>query len=489
MRIIDFFKTGPDKPVKSADPNVIRREYEWRRWSVFLSVTLGYAFFYVARINLAVVKKPMIDQGVFTPEQLGVIGSVLFIVYAFGKLFNGFLSDRANIRRFMSMALLCAAVVNFLLGFVEWFWGFVILWAINGWFQSIGSAPSVVALSQWFTKKEMGTRYGIWSVGHSLGQGATYVFTAVLVTAWGWRWGFWGPGLICAAVALVMFRTLADRPQTYGLPAVGVYRGETAPVPAAAASEGPASVGKNQLAVLRNPAIWVLGLAGLANSITRYGLTDWGILYLQETKGYSLTAAGSVLAAYPIAAIAGSVFAGVVSDRFFDSRRNVPALVMSVFTIASLVVLAVFKGDHVGRDLAVFAVFGFNMGGLLTYLGGLMAVDISSKKAAGAAMGVIGMFCYVGAALQEAVSGLLIGAGRTVTTRLWIDTPENFMKGFQAIGCDMSGYSLAASHPAVVAIRIPEYSYDFSSALVFWIGATVLAMILPLFVWKAKPAD
>lgn len=486
MKFLDYFKTGPDQPVKSGDPKVIRREYEWRRWSVFLSVTFGYAFFYVARINLAVVKKPMIDEGIFSPEELGVIGSVLFIVYAFGKLFNGFLSDRANIRRFMSAALLCAAIVNVLLGFVEWFWGFVILWAVNGWFQSIGSAPSVVALSQWFTKKEMGTRYGVWSVSHSLGQGATYIFTAVLVSALGWRWGFWGPGLICAGIALVMFRTLADRPQTYGLPSVAAYKGEIEDK-AKAAGEGPASVGRSQLAVLKNPAIWILGFAGLANSITRYGLTDWGILYLQETKHYSLTAAGSILASYPIAAIAGAILSGVVSDRLFNSRRNVPALVMGLFVLLSLAALWFFEGNNLVRDLVLFTVFGFNMGGLLTYLGGLMAVDISSKKAAGAAMGVIGMFCYIGASLQEVLSGVLIGAGKTMKTSILVERPGDVVEALRSVGFDVSHYAVPVFSGDVIVFPTVDWSYDFSATMLFWIGAAVAAIILPLVVWKARP--
>ena len=88
---------------------------------------------------------------------------------------------------------------------------------MNGWFQSVGSAPSVVALSHWFGKKERGTRYGIWSASHSIGEGLTFVGTSVLVASFGWRWGFWGPGLVCLLAALVMYRTLGDRPQTYGL--------------------------------------------------------------------------------------------------------------------------------------------------------------------------------------------------------------------------------------------------------------------------------
>ncbi len=488
MKILDWFKTGRDLPVKSDDPKVIRREYEWRRWSVFLSVTLGYAFFYVARINFSVVKKPLLDAGIFSAEEMGLIGSAMFIVYAFGKLFNGFLSDRANIRRFMSVALLCAAIVNILLGFVQWFWAFMILWGINGWFQSIGSAPSVVVLAQWFSKKEMGTRYGIWSVSHSLGQGATYIFTAVLVSAVGWRWGFWGPGLICTAVALVLFRTLADRPQTYGLPSIAEYKGEHLDG-AVAVAKADASVGMTQLEVLKNPAIWILGFAGAANSVTRYGVTNWGILFLQETKGYTLTGAGSVLAAFPVAAIVGSIFSGVVSDKLFNSRRNVPSLVMGIFTLLPLLALNFFQTPNVTRDVILIAIFGFNMGGLVTYLGGLMAVDISSRKAAGAAMGVIGMFCYAGAAAQEAISGWLIGAGKTETTTTLAAGVNDFRAGLESLGFNLPAFTGVIRPGEQISVYSVAVSYDFSGAMAFWIGATVVALLLTLLVWNARAAE
>ena len=52
--------------------------------------------------------------------------------------------------------------------------------------------------------------------------------------------------------------------------------------------------------------------------------------------------------------------------------------------------------------------FGMGLTGLVTSLGGLFAVDIAPKRAAGAAMGVVGIFSYIGAAVQEQVSGILI---------------------------------------------------------------------------------
>ncbi len=55
-------------------------------------------------LSLSVAKKPMLDEGILSVEQMGIIGSILLYVYALGKFSNGYLSDRANIRRFMSTA-------------------------------------------------------------------------------------------------------------------------------------------------------------------------------------------------------------------------------------------------------------------------------------------------------------------------------------------------------------------------------------------------
>ena len=70
------------------------------------------------------IKKPLLDEGVFTPEWLGLIGSGFSIGYALGKLVNGFLADHANVRRFFAAGVLMSALLNLaMLGFVSpWAW-------------------------------------------------------------------------------------------------------------------------------------------------------------------------------------------------------------------------------------------------------------------------------------------------------------------------------------------------------------------------------
>lgn len=441
MSLVTFFRTRPDAVLATDDPAEIRRRYERARWSVFLSVLFGYALFYTCRVNFSVAKKAMLEAGVMSATQMGWMGSALLTVYSLGKFTNGFLADRAHIGRFMSTGLLLSALVNLALGFNHLFAISIVLWGLNGWFQSVGSAPSVVALSHWFGKAERGTRYGVWSASHSIGEGLTFVVTAGLVGAWGWRWGFLGPGLACAVAALVMFRTLKDRPQTYGLPSIEVYTDEPAEV-----SKGQgATIGQLQMEVLRHPGVWILALASGCLNFGRYGVSSWGPLYLQTAKDYSTVAAGSVLAAYPIAQILGSVSSGFVSDYLFNSKRTIPVVIYGLLEVGSLIALYSVPPGHRWLDSAALAVFGFGMGGLLVYLGGLMAIDLVSRRAAGAAMGLVGLASYMVAAVQETVSGHLLDASKVT-----IDGAT---------------------------------TYSFRLVFAVWIGALALATLLAASLW------
>ena len=158
--IIEFYKVSKPKPCNGGWTPESERKLKRLQWSTFLSATLGYGMYYVCRLSLNVVKKPIVEEGIFSETELGIIGSVLFFTYAIGKFTNGFLADRSNIKRFMSTGLLVTALVNLCLGFIHSFVLFAVLWGISGWFQSMGAASCVVGLSRWFDDKKRGSFYG-----------------------------------------------------------------------------------------------------------------------------------------------------------------------------------------------------------------------------------------------------------------------------------------------------------------------------------------
>ena len=71
-RIIRWFATGPDSP-PIGDADKIHALFQNRRLRVFVWLILGYGFFYTCRLSLSVAKKPMLDEGVLSVEQMGII--------------------------------------------------------------------------------------------------------------------------------------------------------------------------------------------------------------------------------------------------------------------------------------------------------------------------------------------------------------------------------------------------------------------------------
>ena len=264
-----------------------------------------------------------------------------------------------------------------------------------------------------------------------------------MVSVLGWRYGFLGAGLVGLIGALIIWHFLHDTPQSEGLPAVNQPR-EKKEMNAAEAAD----YNKAQKQVLLMPAIWILALSSAFMYISRYAVNSWGVFYLEAEKGYTTLDASFIISINSVCGIVGTVFSGFISDKLFGGRRNVPALIFGLMNVAALCLFLLVPDTHTWVDVTAMILFGTSIGVLLCFLGGLMAVDIAPRNASGAALGVVGVASYIGAGLQDVMSGVLIEGNKTVVN-----------------GADV---------------------YDFTYINWFWIGAAVLSVLLALLVWNAR---
>jgi OPA family sugar phosphate sensor protein UhpC-like MFS transporter len=438
-------RSAPDRPAIS-DQSEIDRLYRHHRIRIMAAITLGYGVAYTCRLALSVVKKPLIDAGIFSVAEIGLIGSGLFYAYAFGKLVNGFLADHANLKYFFAIGVFMSALLNLAMGTATEVWLALLFWTLNGWFQGFGAPAGVVAMAQWFTHAERGRAYGLWSTAHSIGEGLTFLAVPVLVSLWGWRAGFWGPGFACIGITFMILLWVQDRPETMGLPPVNQWKRKTVETPRVEAQD---STWLQQKGVLRRPAIWILALSSGLTYVTRYAINSWGVLYLQEARGFSLIQAGGVISVNTFSGILGAVTYGFLSDKLFGGRRPPANLLFSVLELAGLAMIFFVPLSSTAFLTFAFFVYGFGLTGLVTSLGGLFAVDIVPRRAAGAVMGFVGVFSYLAAAVQENISGVLIERGVQI----------------------------------VDGVR----RYDFSAAITFWLVCSVLSAILPATLWRVRP--
>lgn len=387
-KIIDFYRLSAPQAVLKAHDSRFKR----LQWSTFLAATLGYGLYYVCRLSLNVVKKPIVDEGLFTETELGIIGSVLFFTYAVGKLCNGFLSDRSNIRRFMSTGLLVSAIVNLVLGFTNSFILFAVLWGVNGWAQSMGAAPCVVNLSRWFPDSKRGSFYGFWSASHNIGEALTFIIIASIVSAVGWRYGFMSAAVIGVIGVVVMAFCVYDSPASQGYEPI-----ESAKTKHVVDQH---DVTDSQKQVLRMPAVWILAFASAFMYISRYAVNSWGVFYLEAQKSYSTIDASFIISISSVCGIVGTVFSGLISDKIFKGNRNIPALIFGLMNVVALIIFLLCPNSAFWIDAAAMVLFGLAIGVLICFLGGLMATDIAPKAASGAALGIVGIASYIGAGFQ-----------------------------------------------------------------------------------------
>lgn len=459
-KFLDFYKTSKPSatkvPAEQSDSL-----YKKLRFQAFVAGTLGYSLYYVCRTSLNVMKQPIIDSGFLNATQLGMIGACLYWAYAAGKFVNGFLADHSNIKKFMATGLIVSSVANAVMGILGMsggaaglsgavmFISFAVMWAINGWSQSMGAAPAIIALSRWYPLNIRGTFYGFFSASHNFGEGLSFIFVSLLVSAAGWQWGFFGAAIAgIVGVLLIMF-WLHDTPESKGLPSIEVLAGEKK-ADGAVSNEDSKHI---QRAVLRNPGVWILALSSAFMYMSRYAINEWGMFFLQKVKGFGLEEAAMIIAVNTIAGIIGTVFSGWLSDKVFKGDRKYPAFVAGILETIALI-LFLYGGDSWFVNVLAMALFGIAIGVLICFLGGLMAVDLVPRKATGAALGIVGLASYIAAGLQNVISGWLLDG--------------------QAIKDPATGDIL---------------QYDFTYVSIFWIAAAAIAFLLPVLNWKRKKME
>lgn len=429
----------------------VAKEYKTLRNKTFWGVTVAYSLYYVCRMSLSVVKQPLIDEGVLSAGQLGLIGSALLFVYAVGKFMNGFIADYCNIRRFMATGLFVSALVNLIMGVLGFMQGaaglstvlifisFAILWGINGWMQSMGSPPGVISLSRWFPHSKRGTYYSIFSSTPYVGEFLSFIMTGVIVGALGWEAGFVIAALAGLIGSVVILMFVSDTPESKGLPSVYELSGEQM------RREDSMPTRELQKLVVKHPGIWIIALSSAFIYITKYAIAGWGVLFLQKARGFSLEDATQIIAFSAAFGIVGTVLAGWLSDKIFKGDRVKPAILSGMLSLVSLALFLFTESGYV-VNIVYVSVFSLAVGVLYCIVAGLMAVDIVPRKATGAALGVVGISSYVAAGLQDITSGYLIQYNTSVVD-----------------GADV---------------------YDFGPVSWFWLAAALISFMLPVMNWK-----
>lgn len=422
---IKHFYRVPEPAEPITDKETIDKTYAMWRMKIFLSMFLGYIVFYTCRKNISVALPAIQDALGYSKLELGLLGSSLYFSYAAGKFINGIIADNTNAKRILPTALFISALVNILFVVCAHFvpteitffglppvsillWLLAFFWGVNGWFQSMGFPPIAKNLSYWFANKERGVKWSLWSSSHEVGTYISMVLSGYLITKYGWESVFYVPAIFAIIFCYFFYKNLQDKPVSIGLPDIEKYKDPNYVEPEKEADDEDNCTYSDifKKYIIKNPTVWMLAIAYIFVYVVRYGTIDWLVMYQVDMKQYTIADAAKIISFLPLVGVLGTIGAGFVSDKLFGGKRA-PVNIICLTLLAVCIYL--FKINQIPfMDYVYVSAIGVFTCGPQVLIGGLSAVESSSKKVASAVTGFCGMFGYIGSILSGVGTGYII---------------------------------------------------------------------------------
>ncbi len=411
----------------------------WRR-RVFLAVWITYGTFYLCRVSISVAIPGIMKEFGYSKTMMGTVLTSLFITYAVGQFINGQLGDKVGARRLISLGLLASGILNILFGFSRGIGAMMLVWGLNGYCQSMGWAPTVKTVANWFPPERRGKMSGLLGTSYQIGNAYSWALAGLVVGLWGWRWAFWIPAGIVILSAFHWYTRGRNAPEEIGLPTIEEEARSTSAT-SRIRKDHHIGFGHTLRLVLMTPRIWYVALGLFCLNIVRYGFIGWAATYMFEVQKAAISTAAYKTIAIPLAGSLGAIVAGWMSDRFFQSRRAPVATIMLLILGASAWLYPRVPAGNWVLSLCCLLVIGFMTYGPHVLIVGALPMDLCTRKACSSGAGFVDCLGYVGASLTGVGSGWLAD------------------------------------------------KYGWNAAFHFWVVAAAVAAVLMGFLWSYKPRE
>jgi len=401
-------------------------KYERWRWRIFSVTWLAYGGFYLTRKSFSVAKNELKKPDVLglTKAQMSGMDGAYSAAYAAGQFLWGTLGDRYGTRKVVLFGMMASIVTAALMGTLSTAFWMGWLFALQGMWQASGWAPLGKNVGEFFSQRERGSVMGFWCTNYALGGFVASIIGAYAAKWYGWRYAFFVPAGLLAAIWIVFFLFQRNRPEDVGLPSIEEYHGESEAVIDAKETPAAESEGTWHIvsAVLKNRMVWYLGAVYFLVKPTRYLLLFWSPVYIADRLGTDTAQSGWLSSMFDLAGPLGTLLGGITSDKIFHSKR-MPVAVLALLTLAGLMLVFPFIPlSRLGMGVGMFAM-GFLVFIPDSLISGTAAIDFGTKKGASTANGMINGMGSIGQLLGVMLPGSvesLLGKGQNVWTAIFV---------------------------------------------------------------------
>ncbi|MBI5726335.1 MAG: MFS transporter [Ignavibacteriales bacterium] len=453
-----------NNPLKHGNWFMIRRFINW------FPLGMTYAFLYMGRYNLNVSKNAL--GNLMTKEDFGLIFAAGTVTYALSFLINGPLVDKIGGKKGILISAIGSSIANILLGILTYLIltgklhmnivvTFSFLYSINMYFQSYGAVSIIKVKAYWFHVRERGVFGAIFGTLISFGvyfafdwgqaivnmvkvngtAAETWVSSAIksifavetntVDAVWA---VFFIPGVILMVWALLDWLLIKDTPEEANFPHFDTHD----------ASSGKMDEEFSAMQLLKrvfsSPLMITIAFIELTSGVLRNGIMQWYFIFAKEVKQpgaeFFLENWGLLLCIF---GIIGGFLGGLISDKYFRSRRAPPVVFLSAFMFIMALLMAIFLTSSPFIVGSAAVLISMAVIGVHSLMSGTAAADFGGRKATATSSGIVDGFVYLGTGIQSFSLGYLTSwnwhwwpiflmpfalIGMYLAIRIWKELPE-----------------------------------------------------------------
>jgi len=350
---------------------------------IFLACYAAYTSIYVARLNFSMASPDFLAANILTQEQIGMIGSVFFVVYAIGRITNGIIGDKVSPWIMISSGLLLAGVSNLIIGLKPSFYSIVLLWGTNAYAQSMlwSSLTRIISVVYPLERAKKMMSYMVTSVatGNILGILASTLF----IQNYGLSFAFIIPGGILFLSCLIILLTT---------------RKVTATTIAKKHIPIPKLVREKQIKTMIIPTIF--------HGMIKDNISLWMTVFFVQQYEINLNASAGFVLFIPIVGFLGRIaYPGLYKIyREKDTRLTTHAFVVCI--LASLTLLS--KAVPPLLALVCLSLIYAAVSVINTYFLTAVPLQFAASGNQASASGIMDFFTYMGAGIGSFAYGYLV---------------------------------------------------------------------------------
>lgn len=363
-----------------------------KKYQMLFITMFCYLFFYTGRHNFGWATKAMREDLGISYTFIGWISFAMLIGYSLGQFINGNLADRFNPKYLVPIGAYLSIACNLGISFTHSPYVILVLWFLNGYFQSMAWAPGGKIIANWFKTEEQNKAFGLYTMAAGFSSAVTFAISIYITSLHlDWRMLFRLPVLLLLVSATVFLLFIKASPNPVERKSKGFNFSE---------------IKKSYKEVLSNKKFRLVCLSFGLESMARYGLIFWVPVHFLGDNWKEDPSLIWVTFLLPLGMAFGAFSFGQLSTRLFKS--NYKAVVFGMLICCGLCFLLYFL-HNANLFLLGFLLItcGFFVYGPQANFWALCP-QIMGKERTGTAIGTMNMCGYLFAALGEPLLGFII---------------------------------------------------------------------------------